>query len=117
MGLKSGNFVVEFEDHFPSMVEKLGAEGFMNELYKGFELLEDRDTKGFITFDSLKRNASSLGLQKMNDSELRYMVREGDVDGDGKLSEMEFYVLMFRLSPGLMEGSLRWLEIAVLNEL
>ncbi|KAI3718790.1 hypothetical protein L6452_19674 [Arctium lappa] len=115
MGLKDV-LVVEFEDYFPSMVEKLGAEGFMNELYKGFESLEDRDTKGFITFESLKKNAAWLGLQKMNDDELRCMLREGDGDGDGKLSEMEFCVLMFRLSPGLMDGSLRWLESAILKE-
>ncbi|KVH96918.1 Calcium-binding EF-hand [Cynara cardunculus var. scolymus] len=98
------------------MIEKLGAEGFMNELYKGFESLEDRDTKGFITFESLKRNASWIGLEKMNDDELRCILREGDVDGDGKLSEMEFCVLMFRLSPGLMDGSHRWLESTILME-
>uniref|UniRef100_A0A7N0TJK2 EF-hand domain-containing protein n=1 Tax=Kalanchoe fedtschenkoi TaxID=63787 RepID=A0A7N0TJK2_KALFE len=45
------------------------------------------------------------------------MLREGDVDGDGALSEMEFCVLMFRLSPELMEASEYWLEEALHMEL
>ncbi|KZV20520.1 hypothetical protein F511_21034 [Dorcoceras hygrometricum] len=89
---------VVFEDYFPSMVEKLGAEGFVNELCKGFCLLMDRE-KGAITFESLKRNSSVLGL---SDDELRSMLRAGDLNGDGSLSQMEFCVLMFRLSPHLM---------------
>ncbi|XP_075481330.1 calcium-binding protein PBP1-like [Primulina tabacum] len=95
------NNVVVFEDFFPSMVEKLGAEGFVNELCNGFRLLMDSE-KGVITFESLKRNSSVLGLQSMSDEEVRSMLREGDLDGDGNLNQMEFCVLMFRLSPHLM---------------
>lgn len=110
MASKRGSEVV-FEDFFPSMVEKLGAEGFLNELCNGFQLLVDGD-KGVITFDSLKRNSEVLGLEGMSDEELRCMLREGDLDGDGSLNQMEFCVLMFRLSPDLMNGSRRWLEAA-----
>lgn len=93
---------VVFEDYFPSMVEKLGAQGFMMELCKGFRLLVDRE-KGVITLESLKKNAQVLGLEGLNEDELRCMLREGDMDGDGCLNQMEFCVLMFRLSPGLMD--------------
>ncbi|THG21225.1 hypothetical protein TEA_028665 [Camellia sinensis var. sinensis] len=93
---------VVFEDFFPSMVEKMGAEGFMNELCNGFRLLMDGD-KGVITFESLKKNSAVLGLQNMSDDELICMLREGDLDGDGSLNQMEFCVLMFRLSPELMK--------------
>ncbi|KAK6932458.1 EF-hand domain [Dillenia turbinata] len=103
---------VEFEDFFPSMVEKLGEDGFMKELCNGFRLLMDVD-KGVITFESLKKNSAMLGLENMSDDEIRCMVREGDSDGDGCLNEMEFCVLMCRLSPGLMEGSRKWLENVV----
>ncbi|KAL0363287.1 UNVERIFIED_CONTAM: Calcium-binding protein PBP1 [Sesamum calycinum] len=93
---------VVFEDFFPSMVEKLGADGFMKELCKGFRLLMDCE-KGVITLESLKKNSAVLGLEDVSDDELlRGMIKEGDLDGDGCLNQMEFCVLMFRLSPHLM---------------
>jgi hypothetical protein len=45
------------------------------------------------------------------------MVKEGDLDGDGALNQMEFCVLMFRLSPELMQESRFWLEEAFEEEL
>ncbi|KAK9268889.1 hypothetical protein L1049_000654 [Liquidambar formosana] len=106
--MEAGNGVL-FEDFFPSMIERLGAEGFIWELCNGFRLLMDVN-KGLITFESLKRNSFLLGLQDMGDDELVCMLNEGDLDGDGALSQMEFCVLMFRLSPGLMDGSKQWME-------
>ncbi|PSS10327.1 Calcium-binding protein [Actinidia chinensis var. chinensis] len=113
MASKNG---VVFEDFFPSMVARLGTEGFMDELCNGFQLLVDGD-KGVITFESLKRNSATvLGLKDMSDDELMSMLREGDLDGDGNLNQMEFCVLMFRLSPDLMKGSRSWLEEVGINE-
>ncbi|KAL2467225.1 Calcium-binding EF-hand family protein [Abeliophyllum distichum] len=103
---------VVFEDFFPSMVEKLGADGFMNELCNGFRLMMDSE-KGAITFESLKKNSAVLGLQEMNDSDLICMLKEGDLDGDGCLNLMEFCVLMFRLSPDLMKRSRILFEVAL----
>ncbi|GAB2284604.1 Calcium-binding protein krp1 [Dionaea muscipula] len=95
----------QFLDMLPVMAEKLGGEALIGELCKGFQLLMDRD-RGVITFESLKRNSSAvLGLQDLSDEELRSMVSEGDFDGDGALNQMEFCVLMFRLSPQLMDQS------------
>ncbi|KAH7860341.1 hypothetical protein Vadar_012338 [Vaccinium darrowii] len=105
----------DFEDMLPIMAEKLGGEGLIGELCNGFELLMDGD-KGVITFDSLKRNAAVLGLQGLSDGDLRSMLREGDLDGDGSLNQMEFCVLMFRLSPDLMEQSEFLLEEALQQE-
>ncbi|XP_052208017.1 calcium-binding protein KRP1-like [Diospyros lotus] len=96
-----------FEDYFPSMIERLGAEAFMGELCNGFRLLMDVE-KGLITFESLRRNTILLGLHEMGDEELVCMLAEGDLDGDGALNQLEFCILMFRLSPGLMDGSKRW---------
>ncbi|RWR88156.1 EF-hand domain-containing protein [Cinnamomum micranthum f. kanehirae] len=107
---------VDFEDFLPTMADKLGEEGFMGELCNGFSLLMDRDKK-VITFESLKRNSALLGLQGLKDDELWSMLKEGDLDGDGCLNQMEFCILMFRLSPDLMEESKRWLEEAVEQEL
>ncbi|KAG6736288.1 hypothetical protein POTOM_060968 [Populus tomentosa] len=87
MASRSG---VVFEDFFPSMVDKLGAEGFMKELSNGFQLLVDED-KGLITFESLKRNSKLLGFQDMTDDEAR-------------------------LSPGLMMNSRKWLVESIVRE-
>lgn len=107
---------IVFEDFFPAMVDKLGAEGFMKELCNGFRLLMDGE-KGMITFESLKRNLGLLGLQDMDDDEVVCMLREGDLNGDGGLDEMEFCTLMFRLSPALMKSSKSLLEEALVTEM
>ncbi|KAI9071586.1 hypothetical protein K1719_046453 [Acacia pycnantha] len=95
-------FGFEFEDHFPSMVASMGTEGFIGELQNGFQLLMDVN-KGLITFESLKMNTMLLGLE-VRDDELVCMLMEGDLDGDGALNQMEFCILMFRLSPALMDA-------------
>ncbi|XWS11130.1 hypothetical protein CRYUN_Cryun38cG0057600 [Craigia yunnanensis] len=93
-----------FEDLLPVMANKLGGDGLIGELCNGFNLLMDSE-KGVITFDSLKKNSALLGLQDLTDDDLRSMMKEGDFDGDGALNQMEFCVLMFRLSPELMDAS------------
>ncbi|XP_008776767.2 calcium-binding protein PBP1-like [Phoenix dactylifera] len=108
--------LLEFKDFLPFMAESLGPEGLIEELCKGFRLLMDAK-KGLITLESLRRNAARLGLEGMADDELLGMLREGDLDGDGALDQMEFCILMFRLSPELMQGSQRMLEEALGMEL
>ncbi|XP_054800267.1 calcium-binding protein PBP1-like [Prosopis cineraria] len=113
--MASQNNDLVFQDYFPSMVEKLGMEGFMRELRNGFQLLMDREEE-VITFESLKKSSASLGLQEMSDDEIMGMLREGDLDGDGALDEMEFCILMFRLSPELMNNSKSLLEEAIFTQ-
>ncbi|CAL5211807.1 unnamed protein product [Lathyrus oleraceus] len=105
-----------FEDLLPMMATKLGGEGLIKELCNGFDLLMDKE-KGVITLDSLRKNAAVLGLQDLKEDELVSMMKEGDLDRDGALTQMEFCVLMFRLSPELMEESWFWLEEALRHEL
>src|ERR1044072_1286352 len=105
---------IDFEDLLPVMVNKLGGEGLIKELCNGFEMLVDKD-RGVITLESLRANAAHLGLQDLKEDELVSMMKEGDLDGDGALTQMEFCVLMFRLSPELMEESWFWLEQALLH--
>ncbi|KAF8411272.1 hypothetical protein HHK36_003819 [Tetracentron sinense] len=112
----AGQKTADFEDFLPTMADKLGGEGLIGELCNGFRLLMDGDT-GLITLESLKRNSALLGLQGLSDGELLGMLREGDMDGDGALNQMEFCVLMFRLSPVLMEESQLFLEDALLQEM
>lgn len=105
----------DFQDMLPMMANKLGGDGLIRELCNGFRLLMDRE-RGVITFESLKKNSALLGLQNLRDDELMSMLREGDLNGDGALDQMEFCVLMFRLSPELMEESQDLLEIALQQE-
>lgn len=111
MGAASRNF----EDCLPLMANKLGGDGLIGELCNGFNLLMDAD-KGVITFESLKKNSALLGLQDLSDDDLKCMLKEGDFDCDGALNQMEFCVLMFRLSPELMEASRFLVEDALEQE-
>lgn len=103
-----------FEDYFPSMIERLGYEGLMKELCNGFCLLMDV-SKGLITFESLKRSTFILGLHDLGDDEIICMLAEGDMDGDGALNQMEFCILMFRMSPGLIDVPKLWMEEMGMN--
>ncbi|KAL8497393.1 hypothetical protein ACS0TY_020910 [Phlomoides rotata] len=111
----AGKKMNEFQDMLPFMADRLGGEGLIGELCKGFRVLMDRE-KGVITFDSLKKNSALLGLQDLSDDELQSMLLEGDLNRDGALDEMEFCVLMFRLSPELMQQSETLLEEALQQE-
>nr|XP_043620456.1 calcium-binding protein KRP1-like [Erigeron canadensis] len=104
-----------FQDYLPIMADKLGGDGLIEELCNGFRLLMDQE-KGVITFESLKKNSSVLGLQDLSDGDIMSMLKEGDFDGDGALNQMEFCVLMFRLSPDLMDQSQYLLEEAIEQE-
>ncbi|OIW04599.1 hypothetical protein TanjilG_18076 [Lupinus angustifolius] len=106
----------EFEDLLPVMAEKLDVEAFMSELCGGFKLLADQEN-GLITSESLRRNSALLGMDGMSKEDAEAMVREGDIDGDGKLNETEFCILMVRLSPGMMEHAEEWLEKTIEEEL
>ncbi|KAM3362543.1 Calcium-binding protein PBP1 [Capsicum chinense] len=92
---------LEFQDLLPIMARKLGGDGLINELCKGYRMLMDGE-KGVITIDSLKKNSVLMGLQGFTEEELKNMIREGDMDGDGALDQIEFCILMFRLSPDLL---------------
>lgn len=105
---------LSFEDFLPLMADKLSGDGLIGELCNGFRLLMDSD-KGVITFESLKKNSALMGLQQLSDDDLYNMLKEGDFDGDGALNQMDFCVLMFRLSPELMEQSQFLLEDALLH--
>ncbi|KAE8667297.1 putative B-box type zinc finger family protein [Hibiscus syriacus] len=70
------DIMVDFEDYFPSMMVRLGAEGFIGELCNGFRLLMDCE-RGLITFESLKRNSVIVGLNDMGDDEIVCMLSEG----------------------------------------
>ncbi|TKY61233.1 Calcium-binding protein KIC [Spatholobus suberectus] len=113
---KESTVETEFEDLLPAMAEKLDVETFVSELCGGFKLLADPEM-GLITGESLMRNSALLGMDGMSKEDAEAMVRQGDLDGDGKLSETEFCILMVRLSPGMMEDAEAWLHKVLQQEL
>ncbi|XP_061370362.1 calcium-binding protein KIC [Gastrolobium bilobum] len=114
--MKETTTEAEFEDLLPVMAEKLDVEAFVSELCGGFKLLADSEI-GLITSESLRRNSALLGMDGMSKEDADAMVKQGDLDGDGKLNETEFCILMVRLSPGMMEDAEAWLEKAIEEEL
>ncbi|KOM45243.1 hypothetical protein LR48_Vigan06g054900 [Vigna angularis] len=96
------DYLMDFEDYFPSVIAHMGVEGFIGELCNDFRLLMDVN-KGLVTFESLKISNYLLGLD-VRDDEVVGMLMEGDLDGDGALSQMKFCILMFRVSPCLMDS-------------
>ena len=53
----------------------------------------DKDSNGFITRSELKETMKELG-QKLNDDEIDQMLKEADINGDSKISFVEFMKLM-----------------------
>ncbi|CAF3888522.1 unnamed protein product [Adineta steineri] len=58
------------------------------ELRDAFRLF-DRDNSGYITINELKQVMLNMG-EKLNQEELEDMMREADVNRDGKLDYQEF---------------------------
>ncbi|XP_074265039.1 calcium-binding protein KIC-like [Silene latifolia] len=115
-GTNESTITTEYEDLLPVMAEKLDVETFMTELCSGFRMLADPKT-GLITCESLRKISPLLGMESMSRDEAEAMVKEGDLDGDGALNETEFCILMVRLSPGMMQDAVTWLDKALQDEL
>lgn len=86
-----------FVDFLPTMAERHGARGLLEELCKGFYRLVDAE-RGLITLESLKLNAKKLGIGELGEEQAVGMLRMGDLNGDGALDHTEFCMLMLRLS-------------------
>jgi len=74
------------------MASRLIEKDTRDEIAKAFRLFDDDET-GKITFQNLKRVAKELG-ESISDEELRDMIHEADLDGDGQVNEEEFYRIM-----------------------
>jgi len=57
--------------------------------------LFDDDGKGTISFKDLKRVAQELG-EDMTDTEIKEMINEADLDGDGEINPDEFLRILKR---------------------
>ena len=87
-----GKGVIDYADFLDLMTGKMAERDPMEEMMKAFRLFDEDDT-GKITFKNLKRVAKELG-ENMTDEEIQEMIDEADRDGDGEISEEEFFRIM-----------------------
>merc|ERR1711918_284484 len=80
-----GNATVEFEEFLEMMEGKMSGK-------KAFKLY-DKDGKGKITIDDMKRVGKELG-EALSEDELQAILDESDRDGNGTLTEDEFVRVM-----------------------
>ncbi|KAF6253413.1 caltractin [Scenedesmus sp. NREL 46B-D3] len=93
---KDGSGTIDFEEFLQMMTAKMGERDSREEILKAFRLFDD-DESGFITFKNLKRVAKELG-ENLTDEEIQEMIDEADRDGDGQVSEEEFFRIMKKTS-------------------
>lgn len=87
-----GSGTIGFDDFMALMTVKMAERDPREEIMKAFRLFDDDET-GKITFKNLKRVAKELG-ENISDEELQEMIDEADRDGDGEVSEEEFFRIM-----------------------
>lgn len=89
---KEGTGRITFADFMHLMTQKMSEKDSNDEIMKAFRLFDDDDT-GAISFRNLKRVARELG-ENLTDDELKEMISEADLDGDGQVDQSEFLRIM-----------------------
>lgn len=83
-----GDGAISFEEFLAEMKKRLkswGGEQDLREVFHAFDL----DGDGHISVDELKQAMAQAG-EKLSQEELEAMIREADVDQDGKVNYEEF---------------------------
>lgn len=89
-----GNGNIDFNEFFGLMTAKVSDKNTRAQYAKVFALY-DEDRKGYITTEDLVKVAQTLG-ETISAEEVAELIRRGDTDHDGVVSEEEFYALMTR---------------------
>lgn len=93
---KEGTGKISYADFLQLMTMKMSEKDSNEEILKAFRLFDDDDT-GTISFKNLKRVAKELG-ENLTDEELKEMIEEADLDGDGEVNQDEFLRIMKKTS-------------------
>ena len=86
----SGDGGIDFEEFIELMVKH--GSNIDENIAQSFKVF-DRDGDGLITEDELHITMQKLG-EPMNEDEVKAMIAEADLDGDGKINFKEFQILM-----------------------
>ncbi|QLQ81405.1 hypothetical protein HG537_0F01660 [Torulaspora globosa] len=88
---RDGRRLMQYEDFYLVMGEKIVNRDPIDEIKRAFKLFDD-DNTGKISLKNLRRVAKELG-ENLTDEELRAMIEEFDLDGDGEIDEQEFIAI------------------------
>ncbi|KAK1939825.1 calmodulin [Babesia divergens] len=88
----NGSGAIDFPEFLILMARKMKEGDTEEELVQAFKVF-DRDGNGFISAQELRHVMTNLG-EKLTNEEVEEMLREADVDGDGKINYEEFVKLM-----------------------
>lgn len=80
----TGNGTIDFPEFLTMMARKMKDDDSEEELREAFKVF-DKDGSGDISAAELRHVMTSLG-EKLTDEEVDEMIREADVDGDGKVN-------------------------------
>ena len=80
----SGDGSIDFLEFLEVMASKIGENSFEDDLREAFQLF-DRDNNGYISKREMRFVMSSLGEQ-ITDAGVDNMMREVDLDGDGRVN-------------------------------
>merc|ERR1711887_153664 len=87
-----GNGTIDFPEFLSLMARKMKDTDTEEELVEAFKVF-DRDGNGLISAAELRHVMTNLG-EKLTDEEVDEMIREADVDGDGRINYEEFVRMM-----------------------
>merc|ERR1719422_1394077 len=87
-----GNGKIEFSEFLTMMTRKMGTRSFNDEALEAFKVL-DKDGSGSICESELRQIMSNIG-EDITDEEIKEMMNEADLDGDGQVSFKEFAAII-----------------------
>ena len=83
---------IDFPEMLSLIARKMKDDDTEEEVKTAFKVF-DRKNTGEIEIDDLKRVMTNLG-DKLTDEEIRYIINEADVNGDGVIDNEEFIDMM-----------------------
>lgn len=89
---QDGDGSIDFMEFLDVMASKMGENSFEDDLRDAF-LIFDRDSNGYISKRELTFVMTSLG-EHITDTAIEKMIKEVDLDGDGRVNYEEFLRLM-----------------------
>jgi Ca2+-binding EF-hand superfamily protein len=89
-----GSGAIDFGEWLNLMTKRVNDKDSRGNINKIFALFDDERT-GFISSKNLRRIVQELG-ENVTNEELEELIKRADVDGDGLVSEEEFYTILTR---------------------
>ena len=93
----NANGAIDFNEFIAMMVKR--GPTIEDDVAHAFKVF-DRDADGLITAEELKLTMNNLG-EPLTDEEVKAMIAEADLDGDGKINFSEFNMIMATKMKGL----------------